>query len=63
MNGWIQTYNDESEKRKKTTTTTSKPVHFSEHFSLHSFQEWKPVKFTSKKAQRKNLIGKIYLVK
>lgn len=59
MNGWIQTYNDESEKQKR--KTTSKPVRFSEHFNLHSFQtRWN---LLSKKAQRKNVIGKTYLVK
>ena len=59
MNGWIQTYNDESEKTKKNNNIKTRSLFRT--FQLTFFS--KPVKFTSKKAQRKNLIGKIYLVK
>lgn len=61
MNGWIQTYSDESEKQKKNNNNNIKTRSLFRTFQLTFFS--KPMKFTSKKAQRKNLIGKIYLVK
>lgn len=60
MNGWIQTYNDESEKQKKQQQQHQNPFTFP---NISDYILFKTDEIYFQKAQRKNLIGKIYLVK